>query len=147
MAVKRTAQPRLQKRSARSPSNTHPRQSGRPLAGRSPPQPANSGLPSIIIDDRQLSDLTAQALAAVKRANSLRLHSCVLDVWFALFMTNKTFPRLNHLMLLAFAVVLTEVANFFTLRKSDGGYIQVAPIRRRRSPRISWLKRIGSYHL
>jgi putative DNA primase/helicase len=35
-----------------------------------PPEPSNAGLPSIIIDDRQLGDLTSQAMAVIKRANS-----------------------------------------------------------------------------
>ncbi len=147
MAVKRTVQPRLQRRSARSPSNTHPRQNGRPLAGRSHRKPANSGLPSIIIDDRQLSDLTAQALAAVKRANSppstFVRSGCLVRVVH----DEQDIPKIEPLDVARVRCRLTEVANFFTLRKSDGGISKWAPIRRRRSPRISWLKRIGSYHL
>ena len=90
-----------------------------------PPQPANSGLPSIIIDDRQLSDLTAQALAAVKRANSppstFVRSGCLVRVVH----DEQDIPKIEPLDVARVRCRLTEVANFFTLRKSDGGYIQV----------------------
>ncbi len=90
-----------------------------------PPEPANAGLPSIIIDDRQLGDLTSQALAAIKRANSppstfVRSGGLVRIVY-----DEQGIPKIEPLDVSRIRCRLTEVANFFTMRKSDGGYIPV----------------------
>jgi hypothetical protein len=82
-------------------------------------------LPSIIIDDRQLGDLTDQALAAVKRANSppstfVRSGGLVRVVY-----DEQDVPKIEPLDVSRIRCRLTEVANFFTMRKSDGGYIPV----------------------
>lgn len=90
-----------------------------------PPAPANAGLPSIIIDDRQLGDLTAQAMAAIKRANTppstfVRTGGLVRIVY-----DEQDIPKIEPLDVSRIRCRLTEVANFFTMRKSDGGYISV----------------------
>ncbi len=90
-----------------------------------PPEPINAGLPSIIIDDRQLGDLTTQAMAAIKRANSppstfVRSGGLVRIVY-----DEQDIPKIEPLDVSRIRCRLTEVANFFTMRKSDGGYIPV----------------------
>jgi hypothetical protein len=93
----------------------------RPLS----PAPANANLPSIIIDNRQLSELTSQALAAIQRANSppsvfVRSGGLVRVVY-----DEQDIPKIEPLDVARIRCRLTEVANFFTMRKSDGGYIAV----------------------
>jgi hypothetical protein len=90
-----------------------------------PPEPANAGLPSIIIDNRQLGDLTSQAMAAIKRANSppttfVRSGGLVRIVY-----DEQDIPKIEPLDVSRIRCRLTEVANFFTMRKSDGGYIPI----------------------
>ncbi len=90
-----------------------------------PPSPANATLPAIVIDNRQLSELTSQALDAVKRANSppsvfVRSGGLVRVVH-----DEQDIPKIEPLDVARIRCRLTEVANFFTMRKSDGGYIPV----------------------
>jgi hypothetical protein len=89
------------------------------------PKPINTELPEIIIDDRQLSDLTAQALYAIKLANAqpsifVRSGGVVRVVH-----DEQGVPKIDALDVARMRCRLTEVANFFTLRKSDGGYVPV----------------------
>jgi hypothetical protein len=93
----------------------------RPIA----PAPANASLPSIVIDDRQLSDLTQQAMAAIKRANrppSIFVRGGMLA---RVVLDELGIPVIEQMDMARVRCRLTDVANFFTMRRSDGGFIQV----------------------
>lgn len=91
----------------------------------SPPPPAQPKLPAITIDDIQLSDLTGQAQAALAGANappsvfvrSGQLARVVRD--------ENGRPAIEPYDRVRMRCRLSEVANFFTLRKVEGGYEQV----------------------
>jgi hypothetical protein len=84
-----------------------------------------AGLPSIIIDDRQLSDLTFQALAAIKRANSPPSVFVRAGVLARVVLDERGIPVIEPMDMARVRCRLTDVANFFTMRKLDGGYIPV----------------------
>lgn len=89
------------------------------------PAPANAGLISIVIDDRQLSDLTQLAMSAIKRANS---PPCVFvrgGVLARVVLDERGIPVIEQMDMARVRCRLTDVANFFTMRRSDGGFIQV----------------------
>ncbi len=84
--------------------------------------PSKPELPSIIVDDQQLNDLTGQALAAIKLSNSppslfVRAGGIVRVVY-----DEQDVPKIDPLDMSRIRCRLTEVANFFTLRKVDGVY-------------------------
>jgi len=92
------------------------------------PTPANANLPSILIDDRQLSELTDQALSALYFANQkpylfIRAGNIVRVVY-----DEQGVPKIDTIDTAKMRCRLSESANFFTLRRSDGGYIQVGTI-------------------
>lgn len=94
----------------------------------SAPTPANANLPSILIDDRQLSELTDQALSALYFANQkpylfIRAGNVVRVVY-----DEQGVPKIDTIDTAKMRCRLSESANFFTLRRSDGGYIQVGTI-------------------
>ena len=95
--------------------------SRRPL----PPTPLNAGLPAIIIDDRQLGDITEQAMSAIKRANSPPSTFVRSGGLVRIVRDEQNIPKIEPLDVARIRCRLTEVANFFTMRKSDGGYIPV----------------------
>ncbi len=110
-----------------------------------PPSPANATLPAIVIDNRQLSELTSQALDAVKRANSppsvfVRSGGLVRVVH-----DEQDIPKIEPLDVARIRCRLTEVANFFTMRKSDGGYIPVGTNPPKTLAGTYWLNRTGIY--
>ena len=90
-----------------------------------PPDPANAGLPSIIIDARQLDDLTTQAMDAIQRANSPPSTFVRSGELVRIVHDEQDIPKIEPLDVPRMRCRLTQVANFFTLRKSDGGYIPV----------------------
>ncbi len=96
----------------------------RPLA----PAPTNTSLPSILIDDRQLSELTDQALSALNSSNRkphlfIRAGGIVRVVY-----DEQGVPKIDAIDTAKMRCRLSESANFFTMRRSDGGYIQVGTI-------------------
>lgn len=97
------------------------RKSGRPV----PPPPKDPGLPSIVIDDTQLSELTDRALAAVLRANTPP-HVFVRAGNLARVVCDENgLPKIEPFDRVRMRCRLAEVANFFTLRKGENGYEQV----------------------
>ncbi len=96
---------------------------GRKKASRPPaPPPKNPGLPSIIIDDTQLSDLTAQALAAVRQANDPASVFVRAGTLARVMRDENELPRIEAFDRVRMRCRLSEVANFFTLRKGEAGY-------------------------
>ncbi|MEZ6100263.1 MAG: hypothetical protein R3E01_14940 [Pirellulaceae bacterium] len=92
----------------------------------SAPPPTNPELPSIVIDDRQLSDLTGQALAAVKRSNKPPSVFVRAGAVARVLRDENGVPKIEQFDRVRMRCRLSEVANFFTLRKGDGGcYEQV----------------------
>ncbi len=90
-----------------------------------PPEPANAGLPSIIIDDRQLGDLTSQALAAIKRANSppstfVRSGGLVRIVY-----DEQDIPKIETIGRISDSLPADRGRQFLHDAQSDGGYIPV----------------------
>lgn len=87
-----------------------------------PPPPSDPGLPAIIIDDTQLSDLTAQALAAIRKANdppSVFVRSGSLA---RVVRDENGLPKIESFDRVRVRCRLSEVANFFTMRKGEDGY-------------------------
>ncbi len=96
---------------------------GKKKARRPPaPPPKNPGLPSIIIDDTQLSDLTAQALAAVRKANDPASVFVRTGTLARVMRDENGLPRIEAFDRVRMRCRLSEVANFFTLRKGEAGY-------------------------
>lgn len=100
------------------------RRSSRPI----PPGPANPDLPSILIDDRQLSELTEQALSALQVGNQnphlfIRAGGIVRVVH-----DEQDIPKIEPIDVSRMRCRLSEVANFFTLRRADGGYALVGTL-------------------
>lgn len=96
---------------------------------RSRPQalpPTRPGLPSILIDDIQLSDLTDQALAALVGANTPPSVFVRAGAVTRVMRDENGIPRIEPFDRVRMRCRLAEVANFFTLRKGEGGaYVQV----------------------
>lgn len=84
-----------------------------------------TGLPSIIIDDRQLCELTTQSMAAIKRANSPPSVFVRGGLLSRVVLDERGIPVIEQMDMARVRCRLTDVANFFTMRRSDGGYIQV----------------------
>jgi len=96
---------------------------GRPKTPRpraSPPN--NSGLPSILLCDTQLNDLTAQALAAVALANSPPTVFVRGGTLARVTRDENGQPKIEAFDRTRVRCRLSEVANFFTLRKGEDGY-------------------------
>ncbi len=90
-----------------------------------PTAPVNAGLPMIMIDDRQLSDLTLQSMAAIKRANSPPSVFVRGGVLARVVLDERGIPVIEQMDMARVRCRLTDVSNFFTMRRSDGGYIPV----------------------
>lgn len=86
------------------------------------PPPSNPGLPSIIIGDTQLSDLTAQALAAVKLANNPPSVFVRAGGLVRVLRDEKGLPGIESFDRVKMRCRLSEAANFFAMRKGEGGY-------------------------
>lgn len=86
------------------------------------PPPTNPGLPSIIIGDTQLSDLTAQALAAVKLANDPPAVFIRAGGLVRVLRDENGVPGIETFDRVKMRCRLAEAANFFTLRKGEDGY-------------------------
>ncbi|MBC8350468.1 MAG: hypothetical protein H8E66_00680, partial [Planctomycetes bacterium] len=86
------------------------------------PPPTNPGLPSIIIDDTQLSDLTDKALAAIVLGNSPPSVFVRAGSVARVICDENGLPKIEPFDRVRMRCRLSEVANFFTLRKGDGGY-------------------------
>jgi hypothetical protein len=86
-----------------------------------PPPPTRPGLPSIVIDDRQLSDLTDQALAAIMQANNPPTVFVRSGMAARVLCDENGLPRIETFDRVRMRCRLSEVANFFTLRKGEGG--------------------------
>ncbi len=90
------------------------------------PPPTKPGLPSILIDDTQLSDLTDQALAAVIQANKPPAVFVRSGMVARVLSDENSVPKIETFDRVRMRCRLSEVANFFTLRKGEGGcYEQV----------------------
>ena len=88
--------------------------------------PAKPGLPSIIIDDTQLSDLTDQAMAAIIQANEPPSVFVRAGTLARVRCDENGVPKIESFDRARMRCRLSEVANFFTLRKGEGGcYEQV----------------------
>ena len=91
-----------------------------------PPPPTKPGLPSILIDDIQLSDLTDQALAALIGANKPPSVFVRAGTVARVMRDENGVPKIESFDRVRMRCRLSEVANFFTLRKGEGGaYEQV----------------------
>ncbi len=90
-----------------------------------PPAPNNPGLPSILIDDIQLGDLTAQALTALAKANDPPTVFIRAGALARVVRDENSIPKIESFDRVRMRCRLTEVANFFALRKVQGGYAQV----------------------
>ncbi|MFM2094101.1 MAG: hypothetical protein RIS70_1225 [Planctomycetota bacterium] len=90
---------------------------------RRPPAPPVSrpDLPSIVIDGRQLSELTDQAMAAVGKANSPPTVFVRSGTVARIMRDEHGVPRIEPFDRVRMRCRLSEVANFFTLRKGEGG--------------------------
>jgi hypothetical protein len=91
----------------------------------SPPPPKNPGLPSIVIDDTQLNELTDKALAAVIHANTPPRVFVRAGNLARVVRDENGLPKIEPFDRVRMRCRLSEVANFFTLRKGEGGYEQV----------------------
>ena len=90
------------------------------------PPPTKPGLPSILIDDTQLSDLTDQALAAVIQSNKPPAVFVRAGSVARVMCDENGVPKIETFDRVRMRCRLSEVANFFTLRKGEGGcYEQV----------------------
>lgn len=90
------------------------------------PPPTQPGLPSIAIDDMQLSDLTDQALAAVLQGNTPPVVFVRAGALARVLCDENGMPKIEAFDRVRMRCRLAEVANFFTLRKGEGGcYEQV----------------------
>lgn len=90
------------------------------------PPPTKPGLPSIVIDDKQLSDLTDQALAAIIQSNKPPVVFVRAGAVARVVRDENSVPKVETFDRVRMRCRLAEVANFFTLRKGEGGcYEQV----------------------
>lgn len=86
------------------------------------PPPDNSDLPSIFIDDRQLNDLTTQALNAIQQANDPPAIFVRAGTLVRVVRDENGLPKIEPFDRVRMRCRLSEVANFFTLRKGENGY-------------------------
>jgi hypothetical protein len=94
------------------------KKSPRPTA----PLPANPGLPAIIIDDMQLSDLTTKAMDALAQANAPPLVFVRAGTVARVVRDENGLPKIEPFDRVRMRCRLTEVANFFKLRRRESGY-------------------------
>lgn len=91
-----------------------------------PSTPAEKpGLPGIITCDVQLADLTDQAIAALKQANSPPSIFVRAGMPARVVQDEEGIPRIERLDRAKVRARLAEVANFFSLRKGHDGYVRV----------------------
>jgi len=102
-----------------------PRQKRKKAPRPAAPPPVNPGLPGIIIDDTQLSDLTAQAVNAILQANTPPSVFVRAGTVARVVRDENGLPKIETFDRVRMRCRLSEVANFFTLRKGEGGYEQV----------------------
>lgn len=86
-----------------------------------PPPVAKPNLPAIVIDGRQLSELTDQAMAAIGAANSPPSVFVRAGTVARIMRDEHGVPRIEPFDRVRMRCRLSEVANFFTLRKGEGG--------------------------
>lgn len=91
-----------------------------------PPPPSNPQLPKIVIDDIQLNDLTEQALTILLRANTPPSVFVRGGVVARVVQDENGLPKIEIFDRVRMRCRLGQVANFFTLRKTEAGYSQVA---------------------
>jgi hypothetical protein len=84
--------------------------------------PTNPELPSILLGDTQLNDLTAQALAAVSLANAPPSVFVRGGTLARVMRDENGQPKIESFDRARVRCRLSEVANFFTLRKGEAGY-------------------------
>ena len=90
------------------------------------PPPTDPDLPSIVVDDKQLSDLTDQAVAAVIQSNKPPSVFVRAGAVARVLRDENGVPKIEQFDRVRMRCRLSEVANFFTLRKGEGGcYEQV----------------------
>lgn len=90
------------------------------------PPPVNSDLPAIVIDDKQLSDLTEEAMAAILQGNTPPSVFVRAGTVARVVCDENGVPKIETFDRVRMRCRLSEVANFFTLRKGEGGgYEQV----------------------
>lgn len=85
------------------------------------PPPTKTQLPSILVDDAQLSDLTDQAVTAIMKANKPPVVFVRSGMVSRVLSDEEGVPRIETLDRVRMRCRLSEVANFFTLRKVEGG--------------------------
>ena len=85
------------------------------------PPPTRPGLPSILIDDTQLSDLTDQALVAIIQSNKPPAVFVRAGTVARVMCDENGAPTIESFDRVRMRCRLSEVANFFTLRKGEGG--------------------------
>ena len=91
-----------------------------------PPAPSGPALPAIVVDDIQLSDLTAQGLAALRQANSTPVVFVRSGSLSRVVRDEEGIPFIETVDKTRLRSRLTEVAAFFSINR-DGAYIGTNP--------------------
>jgi hypothetical protein len=110
--VTKQYKPKGKRKSNRKPKKPRP----------APPPPNNPNLPAILIDDRQLSELTDQALAAVALGNTPPSVFVRAGTLARVVNDERGQPKIESFDRARVRCRLSEVANFFTMRKGEDGF-------------------------
>ena len=92
----------------------------------SSPAPGNPALPTIVVGDIQLSDLTAQGMAALQRANSPPVVFVRSDNLGRVVRNKDGIPVIETIDKIRLRSRLTEVATFYAVNK-EGAYVGTNP--------------------
>ena len=99
------------------------KRNGKPKKPRpAPPPPSNPSLPAILIDDRQLSELTDEAMAAVALGNDPPSVFVRGGTLARVVKDEHGQPKIESFDRARVRCRLSEVANFFTMRKGEDGF-------------------------
>ena len=107
----------LEKVTAQYEPRMRKRQSSPPAAVPARPTPSATGLPQIIIDDIQLSDLTAQGLSAMRRANAPPATFVRSGSLCRVVRDEDGQPAVEYIDKVVMRARLADVAAFFSINK------------------------------
>ena len=108
------------------PKQYNPRGKGKSRPAAQPPR--NLSLPSILIDDTQLSDLTAEALAAIDQSNTPPTVFVRSGTLVRVVRDENGQPKIETVDRVRMRCRLSQVANFFILRNTESGYGPVGTV-------------------